>query len=185
MNKKYILSVLGQDRPGIVAFVARTLAAGGWNIEDITQTILQTEFAGIFLITSDGAGQVDAFQKSLNAQLESLELSARVKPMASVLPGLSKEQTEPFVVIATGEDRVGTISAIATVMEKFSANINNLRTVQRKDLGPNHAIMIYELDVPGDVELSDLRSELEQAGSKLDLQVSIQHRDIFENIHRV
>ena len=45
--------------------------------------------------------------------------------------------------------------------------------------------MIYELDVPGDVELSDLRSELEQAGSKLDLQVSIQHRDIFENIHRV
>ncbi len=184
MNK-YILSVLGQDRPGIVALVARTLAAGGWNIEDITQTILQTEFAGIFLITSDGSGQVDALQQSLNAELEGLELSARVKPIASALPGLSAEQTEPFVVMATGEDKVGTISAIATVVEKFGANINNLRAVQRKELGPGHVIMIYELDVPKDVELSDLRSELEQAGNKLDLQVSIQHRDIFENIHRV
>ncbi len=184
MNK-YILSVLGQDRPGIVALVARTLAAGGWNIEDITQTILQTEFAGIFLITSDAPGQVDVLQQKLNAELEGLELSARVKPMASALPNLTIEPTEPFVVIATGEDRVGTISAVATVMEKFSANINNLRTIQRKELGPNHVIMIYELDVPGNVELSDLRSELEQVGSKLELQISIQHRDIFENIHRV
>ena len=180
---KYILSVLGQDRPGIVASTARILAADGWNIEDMTQTILQTEFAGIFLITNSGSGNVETLQQRLDAEFSGQELIARVKVMAKALP--VAEKTEPFVVIATGIDRVGTISAMTTVMEKYKANINTLRTLQRKELGPDNVIMICEIDVPTDVELNDLRVDLAGVGDKFDLQVSIQHRDIFENIHRV
>lgn len=180
---KYILSVLGQDRPGIVASTARILAADGWNIEDMTQTILQTEFAGIFLITNGGSGNVETLQQRLDTEFAGQELTARVKAAAKALPIVTK--TEPFVVIATGIDRVGTISSMATVMEKYRANINTLRTLQRKEVGPDNVIMIYELDVPIDVELNDLRADLAGVGDKFDLQVSIQHRDIFENIHRV
>ena len=49
--EKVVISVLGRDRPGIVATVSRTLSESGCNIEDISQTTLQNEFAGIFIAT--------------------------------------------------------------------------------------------------------------------------------------
>ena len=50
MNK-VILSVLGHDRPGIVAAVAKVLFEQNCNIENVSQTILQTEFSGSFIVT--------------------------------------------------------------------------------------------------------------------------------------
>ena len=47
--KKVVISVLGTDRPGIVAAVSRILLENRCNIEDVAQTILQTEFTGIFI----------------------------------------------------------------------------------------------------------------------------------------
>jgi glycine cleavage system transcriptional repressor len=46
MNKA-ILSVLGQDRPGIVAAISKILFQQNCNIENVSQTSLQSEFAGI------------------------------------------------------------------------------------------------------------------------------------------
>ena len=50
MNKA-ILSVLGHDRPGIVAAVTGILFDLNCNIENVSQTILQTEFSGSFIVT--------------------------------------------------------------------------------------------------------------------------------------
>jgi len=47
MKTPAILSVLGEDRVGIVAAVSAALAANGTNIEDIRQTII----TGIFSMT--------------------------------------------------------------------------------------------------------------------------------------
>ena len=41
----------GHDRPGIVAAVARVLFEQRCNIENVSQTILKTEFAGSFIIS--------------------------------------------------------------------------------------------------------------------------------------
>ena len=47
--KKVVISVLGQDRPGIIAKVSKALFNKGYNIENVSQTILQSEFSGIFI----------------------------------------------------------------------------------------------------------------------------------------
>ena len=47
---KVIISVLGHDRPGIVAAVANVLFEQNCNIENVSQTILQTEFSGSFIV---------------------------------------------------------------------------------------------------------------------------------------
>ena len=49
--EKIVISVLGCDRPGIIAAVAKTLFENRCNIEDVSQTTLQTEFIGIFIAT--------------------------------------------------------------------------------------------------------------------------------------
>ena len=53
MKTRAILSVLGEDRVGIVAAVSAALAKTGTNIEDIRQTILSGVFSMTMLVTVD------------------------------------------------------------------------------------------------------------------------------------
>lgn len=53
MQTPAILSVLGEDRVGIVAAVSRALADAHANIEDIRQTIIGGIFSMTMLVTVD------------------------------------------------------------------------------------------------------------------------------------
>jgi len=53
MKTRAILSVLGEDKVGIVAAVSAALAETGTNIEDIRQTILSGMFSMTMLVTVD------------------------------------------------------------------------------------------------------------------------------------
>lgn len=53
MQTRAILSVLGEDRVGIVAGVSTALAETGSNIEDIRQTIISGVFSMTMLVTVD------------------------------------------------------------------------------------------------------------------------------------
>jgi ACT domain-containing protein len=48
-----IVTVIGEDRVGIVAKVATSLAESGANIEDISQTLMQDLFTMIMLVSLD------------------------------------------------------------------------------------------------------------------------------------
>ncbi|HEY3317807.1 MAG TPA: ACT domain-containing protein [Coriobacteriia bacterium] len=66
MKTRAILSVLGEDRVGIVAAVSRVLAEAGANIEDIRQTILSGVFSMTMLVTVDeDSTPFDAVQAKL------------------------------------------------------------------------------------------------------------------------
>ncbi len=50
---------------------------------------------------------------------------------------------------------------------------------------PNANIMIYEVDIPGDANHQALRRDLREKALELSLDISIQHKLIFEAINRV
>ena len=52
---KCILTVIGKDKPGIIAKVSNLLANVNVNIEDISQTIMQNTFTMIMLVNLDGS----------------------------------------------------------------------------------------------------------------------------------
>ncbi len=53
MRTRAILSVMGEDRVGIVAAISAALAQSGTNIEDIRQTIISGIFSMTMLVTVD------------------------------------------------------------------------------------------------------------------------------------
>jgi ACT domain-containing protein len=53
MKTRAVLSVLGEDRVGIVAAIATALAESTVNIEDISQTIIDGIFSMTMLVTVD------------------------------------------------------------------------------------------------------------------------------------
>jgi glycine cleavage system transcriptional repressor len=76
---KVVISILGRDRPGIVASVAEILLDKGCNIEDVTQTSLQAEFAGIFIATIPDSLAPSTLLSFLKSGLAPLGLEVLVK----------------------------------------------------------------------------------------------------------
>lgn len=72
-----VITVIGQDRKGIIAGISTELAGAGINILDISQTTLQEYFAMIMLVDMGGAdGAFHEIKKKLDEK--SIELRVQV-----------------------------------------------------------------------------------------------------------
>jgi ACT domain-containing protein len=75
-----VVTVLGEDRVGIVARIATVLAETGTNIEDIRQAVLEGLFSMTMLVTVDeGATPFDEVQARLTAAGEELGLQVNLQ----------------------------------------------------------------------------------------------------------
>jgi len=182
--QKFALSVLGQDRPGIVAKVAEILADFGCNIEDLSQTILQWEFAAIYIFSKPDQVDPEDILHSLEQALNPWGLTVILKPAGKQNKWI-EEPTDPFVVTAIGQDKVGQIAKLTGIMRDFGCNITGLKAINHSQTFPDKMVMVFEFAVPLSINFKQLRDELEQAAHSVGLKFTIQHRDIFENIHRI
>jgi len=181
---KVIITVLGCDRPGIVAAVSKALFDCQCNIEDVSQTILQTEFAGIFIISIPMEMKPGDLLTSLEKRLHPEGLSVFLKEMKSVCAS-SPGKAEPFVITTLGPDRLGLVAGITGLLGDFGINITHLQAVFRGGEDPRRNVMIYEVDIPVEADQNVFRSALQERAKELGLEASLQHRDIFEQIHRI
>ena len=182
--RKIIVSILGHDRPGIIAAVSEVLFRNGCNIEDVSQTILQTEFAGVFIASCPDSLDIDQLGSSLRERLDPMDLSMLLRKMEAA--GVwDPPPAEPFVITTMGPDRPGLVAGITGLLASFGVNISNLKAVFRGGINPDENTMIYEVDIPTSVDKTSFREALYGRGREMSLEVSLQHRDIFEAIHRV
>jgi glycine cleavage system transcriptional repressor len=184
MNKA-ILSVLGRDRPGIVASVSRVLFDQNCNIENVSQTMLQTEFAGIFVVSMPNGMTSDELHRVLDSRLSPLGLTVLTKPCEHGEDHCIVGPCEPFVITTKGPDRKGLVANISEVIARHGVNITNLQAMFKGGDDPGDNIMIYEVDVPMAVDQQALAQDLRSKAQALQLDIIIQHRNIFEAIHRI
>jgi glycine cleavage system transcriptional repressor len=184
MNK-FIISVLGKDRPGIIAAVTRVLFEKDFNIEDVSQTILQSEFSGIFIVT--GPENISARQLStaLESATPQMDLHFHVKSLEARQSQWTTCDCEPFVITTRGPDQKGLVAQVTGLLAAYNVNVTQLQAAFRGGDEPGRNIMIYEVDVPLDVDLGNLRKALKRKGQELNLTISIQHKNIFEAINRI
>ena len=77
---KCVLTVLGQDRSGIVAGVATALAECGANIDDISQTILGGIFSMTMMVTvNEDVADFNAVQEKLDEVAADLKVQATLQ----------------------------------------------------------------------------------------------------------
>ena len=183
--EKVIISVLAQDRPGILAAISRNLFMKNCNIENVSQTSLQSEFAGIFIVSKPKTLSTEALQSHLDNALTPSGLHVHVKNLAQKDSVSESTQTEPFVITSRGPDRKGLVAEITEVIARYGVNITNMQAVFKGGQDPEGNMMIYEVDVPVDTDQQALYRDLRKKVKKLDLDINIQHRNIFEAINRI
>ncbi|MFP5213260.1 MAG: glycine cleavage system protein R [Acidobacteriota bacterium] len=182
--EKVAISVLGFDRPGIIAAVAGVLFENRCNIEDVDQTILQTEFAGIFIASMPEGTTEEALLRRLQERLVPMGLSVLLRKTGEA-GEWNPPASEPFVITTRGPDRLGLVAGVTDIISRFGVNIANLKAVFRGNDDARQNIMIYEVEVPVDIDQKSFRETLHEWAKEFGLDISIQHRDIFEAIHRV
>ena len=182
---KIILSVLGHDRPGIVAAVAKALLEQDCNIENVSQTILQTEFAGSFIVSLPASLNLDDLRKVLIEAPALLDMHVHLEPIAADGEAYQSKNSEPFVITTKGPDRKGLVAGISATIARYGANITNLQAVFKGGDKPGNNIMIYEVDIPTDIDQETFYSELREKAKSMALEISVQHRKIFETINRI
>ena len=183
--QKLTVSFLGRDCPGVVATVACLLGEARCNILAATQSILSGEFAGIFVVDAPEDTSIDTISRELEEGLRKakVDLSLIVRPAIEGQWG-EGVHCEPFVVSADGPDGPGLIAAMSRVFARHGVNIESLRAFLGEG-GKDHALFVFEVMVPDSADLGRVRRELVCEGSNHGLRVSVQHRDIFEAVHRI
>ncbi len=179
------ISFLGKDGPGIVATVSSGLRDNKCNIIQLTQSILGAEFAAIFIVQAPDGLAIPELQASLEKLLEKdrHDISVLIRTASS---GSFSESTasEPYVVTTDGPDGPGLIAAMTRVFARHNINIENIKAVLGHG-GEDHALFVLEVQVPVSVDIGRLRRELHSVGKDMGLNTSVQHRDIFEAMHRI
>ena len=181
---KIVVSVIGLDCPGVVYTVSSTLSALECNIEEVSQTILKSQFAAIFVANRPEDMDNATIDKILSGAIadKNMHLSVTIRDFEDGC-AFKNEETEPFVVTVDGEDRFEIISSISKIFAEHRVNIENLKAIMPE--GEGTALLVFEIALPKTIDLKALRMTLSDRTRELGLRLSMQHRDIFEAVHRV
>ena len=188
---KIAVSILGIDCPGVVYLVSSTLSALQCNMEEISQTILKGQFAAIFIAEKPDALTEDKVHselvKAIDARDMSLSVIVRSLDEKAVYHG---EPGEPFVITVDGEDGLNVVASFTRIFAENKVNIENMKALM-PDMPEDQpdtrrrALQVFEISLPLSIDRTALRRTLEDKARDLGLRVSMQHRDIFEAVHRV
>ncbi|MBB5337306.1 ACT domain-containing protein [Pectinatus brassicae] len=87
-----------------------------------------------------------------------------------------------LVVTIVGKDRVGIIAMVSNILAEKKVNILNIN--QNIMDGFFNMVMIVEM-TDDKVKLQDLQKTLKEKGTEINLDIKVQHQDIFNVMHNV
>jgi len=158
------ITVLGHDRPGIIAETTGALADLGLNIEDSTMTLLRGHFA--MMLITDGPAEATTVEDALGRLTADGTLSVSVREVPA-------ESGEPsgasYLLSVHGGDRPGIVSSLAAEVAKVGGNITDLTT----RLAGGLYVLSAEVDLPASVDPETLATELRGVASRLGVEVSL------------
>lgn len=186
MNK-VLISVLGSDQPGIMAKVANVIKQRNGNIENLSQTLLDTVFGALLMVDLAEGDSAEKLQQALEQTCEGMSLFIRVHPWNEKTADWhqNKPEVQPYIVTAIGPDRQGLVAEMAGELFKHGVNITNIQAIFKGGKNPMDNLMVFEVDVPRATVMNDLRNELAEIANRLDLEISVQHRKIFESVSNI
>jgi glycine cleavage system regulatory protein len=173
VNIFLVLTVLGEDRPGLVESLAHVIATHGGNWLESRMARLAGKFAGILRVSVRSASV-----EALTAALQGLETQG-LRLLIEWSPSDDAAQNyRQLTLDLIGNDRVGIIRDISQALARRGINIDELHT--RYLSAPMTGEMLFkataQLRVPLQVQLAELQESLERLAH--DLMVDITLADV-------
>jgi glycine cleavage system transcriptional repressor len=162
------ITVVGRDRPGIVADVSSVLAGLRLNLTDSTMTLLRGHFAMTLICVGQGAdpttAQVEAALAPLTADGDLVAMVRMVPP--EPCPHL---RGVPYTLLVHGADRLGIVATVTGVLARVGGNVTDLTT----RLSGSLYLLSAEVELPSTVDVDELMAELDEVAAGLRVEVSL------------
>jgi glycine cleavage system transcriptional repressor len=152
------VTVLGHDRPGIIAETTGALARLGLNIEDSTMTLLRGHFA--MMLITDGAAERAQVEEALADLTADGSLSVSVREVPEEDTG---RRGTPYLLSVHGGDRPGIVSSVVAEVAGVGGNITDLTT----RLAGGLYVLTAECDLPGGTDLAALERSIGRVAEEL------------------
>ncbi|MDX8397023.1 MAG: ACT domain-containing protein [Mariprofundaceae bacterium] len=165
-----LLSISGQDRPGIVRDVSESLLHINANIEDSSMTALRGRFAMMLIVdvlSSSGIGELKAAMAELE-QRTGLTVQSQT---------ISKEEVQHMpkepdcVITVSGADQPGIVHAVSDVLASLDVSIVDVSTQSRSS--EQGGMYMMALEAVAAEHLAEMHVALAAAASKLSVEIQV------------
>jgi len=172
MNQYLVVSAIGEDRPGIVSELSKTIVDLGGNIADSRMTVLGGEFALILLI-SGSWDVISKMEESIPGLQESLRLTIITKRTD---PSAAKARGVPYLVDVVAMDHPGIVSKVAGFLSTRGINIQDMDTQSyaAAHTGTPMFSLTMTVSVPAEQSISELRDEFTAFCDELNLDAVLE-----------
>lgn len=179
-NKRYVISVLIADQPGILRNITTTVTELGANIDGIRQTVVAGYFT-VMLTASlpDDVSAADVQKRMLRAFCAG-DASITVVPY-DFNRAKRKTDGERYMVTLTGNDHTGILKAVTSFFADRNINLEDWNV----EFSGSHITHVGQISVPHKLDIKQVQLEFRHVAQELGLQAGIQHEFIFRAISEV
>ncbi len=165
---KLVLTLVGDDRAGLVETVARAVASHGGNWEQSELAELAGAFAGIVLVSVPD-DRVDALTTDLEALAGLLNITPHTGVDAAPRPG------DRFVFTVLGNDHPGIVRDITQALVARGLSIDRFtsRTLDAPMSGGTLFEATISVRVPPGVDVAGATAELEQLAGEIQVDLTL------------
>lgn len=166
MSNWYMLTLIGKDRPGIVARLTTALFEAGCNLGETSMIRLGDNFTVMMMVDSRRD------EHALSALLEPViaEL-ALVLHIDRIEPGLHQRPVPDVCILVHGADRAGIVSQVTTRAAHAGLNIVDLESdVAGTDSSPIYILQIHGVAAQGVEAIEAALAPLRAEGVKVDVR---------------
>ncbi len=183
INRNIVVAVIGLDMPGIVATISSVMTGFGCNLEEVSQITLHGQFTLIGVVNMASNHTNEEIEAALREEINRRHFKVSVLVRDFEDPAeAGNTGGEPYVASIWGKDRNDIITTFSRIFAEGKINIESLRAFPIEN---NQSLQVFEVSVPEGIDLRALQHVLSDRARSMGLRANIQHRDIFEAIHRV
>lgn len=165
-----IITAVGSDRPGMAHALVSVLSEVGCNIEDTTMTRLSGEFAMILIVTPPHDVSLGELSQRLSPLEQSHGLFINCRDIDD--ERFQEDGTLPrYMLSVYGPEAKGLVASITRVLAEQDVNITDVQT--RVASAGTVYVMLFELELPSQLDSDILHSTLEKVAQQIGVQVSL------------
>ncbi len=177
----YVVSVIGEDRVGIVSKVTQFLFKKGFNIIDIEQTVIHSQFTMVLLIQPfDSRFKVGDLKKGLSRFAKELRMKITLTPLREFKGLRLAETKKPYILTILGADRPGVVATFSSALAKHHCNIERIKMIARGEF----LAMEMWIDLR-ETNFSSLRTNLTEVAKKMGMDIIAQPERAFKKRKKV
>lgn len=170
MSNFVVLTLIADDRPGIVGKIAKVVAANGGNWLESSMSRLAGKFAGLLLVEVPGGDRQALINAMAALEAEGISVSVATSPHTQEATG------ERLILTVVGNDRPGIVSEISTLLAQRNINVEQLTT--SCESAPMSAEPLFKarakIHLPAELDRDGLLQSLEALSADLMVEIEDQ-----------